>query len=517
MNFQDIKTAVAAQFERMSKYELFRTDVPLENVVVEGTVVQPGTWDTYLASFPEGSDPIYRVNTEHTCACCKGFFRAVGNVVAIIEGRRVTVWDVEVGDPSYQVVVDALAKLVRSKPIANVFFHFERTAGTDKSRELMNEKVVSWSHFFVHLPAKYVKPIADIPTAMAGPRVAREMVERGLASISNDALDTALDLIAQGAIYKGPEFIWQIDAFKKLKKEFSALPDKGQDAFMWAAAVTLPIQVTGIHSKAIGVLLGDLSEEEMELKDVCTKFNVSVAAPTNWKMPTALVSKKQIEEAQAQIEKLGLSSALDRRYATAEDVSINHVLYANRSVLRSKTGNVFADLAATVPDKKVYDKVDDVAIEDFIKNILPRAESIELLVENRHVGNLMSLVAPDAGALKKTEELARRFKVPFARADKKRDPITGKLSGAVVYCDAHIGKKNFLIVDDICDGGRTFLSLEPLLREYTDGQVNLYVTHGIFSAGLSYLAAAFDNVYFANPHHADDLEFPTNVTRVNTI
>jgi len=58
--------------------------------------------------------------TEHDCQCCKSFIRAVGGIVAIIDGQLVSLWDVRVGNP-YQPVVDTLSALVKSSPIDNIF------------------------------------------------------------------------------------------------------------------------------------------------------------------------------------------------------------------------------------------------------------------------------------------------------------------------------------------------------------------------------------------------------------
>ncbi len=108
------------------------------------------------------------------------------------------------------------------------------------------------------------------------------------------------------------------------------------------------------------------------------------------------------------------------------------------------------------------------------------------------------LVAPDAGAMKKIHESSQvlGFK-DIVRADKVRDPATGKILETVVYSE-HIGDKNFLIVDDICDGGRTFLELAKVLRPLTNGKIILYVTHGIFSANLGVFKDIIDEVYCAN-------------------
>lgn len=108
------------------------------------------------------------------------------------------------------------------------------------------------------------------------------------------------------------------------------------------------------------------------------------------------------------------------------------------------------------------------------------------------------LVSPDAGANKKVLEVAKLYSFPnVARADKSRDVLTGKITGTVVYSE-HVGTKDFLIVDDICDGGRTFIELAKELRKLTDGKIYLYVTHGIFSAGMEVFDGLIDGVYVSN-------------------
>lgn len=112
-------------------------------------------------------------------------------------------------------------------------------------------------------------------------------------------------------------------------------------------------------------------------------------------------------------------------------------------------------------------------------------------------GRQTVLVAPDAGAIKKVAGLSASHAVPYVRADKSRNPKTGEITGTVVYTD-HVGHADFLIVDDICDGGRTFIELAKALRPLTDGRVNLYVTHGIFSRGAAVFDGLIDNVFVAN-------------------
>ena len=57
-------------------------------------------WEAYLASFPEGSNPIYKERTEHDCSCCKNFIRGIGNVVAIAtDGSLESIWAVTADHP----------------------------------------------------------------------------------------------------------------------------------------------------------------------------------------------------------------------------------------------------------------------------------------------------------------------------------------------------------------------------------------------------------------------------------
>lgn len=100
------------------------------------------------------------------------------------------------------------------------------------------------------------------------------------------------------------------------------------------------------------------------------------------------------------------------------------------------------------------------------------------------------LVAPDKGAVTRTSETANLFPgIGVIFADKTRDPKTGAITGMRVL-DAYtskIEKSNLIVVDDICDGGRTFIELGKVLAEYNPQSLNLYVTHGIFSQGLEVL------------------------------
>ena len=71
-NFKAFAATVAKQWDRMSANELFRTDVGGDELA-----------QLYLDSFPEGTNPIFRVRTEHDGSYDKSVIRRIGNVVSI--------------------------------------------------------------------------------------------------------------------------------------------------------------------------------------------------------------------------------------------------------------------------------------------------------------------------------------------------------------------------------------------------------------------------------------------------
>lgn len=105
------------------------------------------------------------------------------------------------------------------------------------------------------------------------------------------------------------------------------------------------------------------------------------------------------------------------------------------------------------------------------------------------------LIAPDGGALKKVYKLAQSLNgQPVIECSKMRNVQTGQLSGFKVFADDLKGK-TCVLVDDICDGGGTFLGLAKELKAKNAGKLILVVTHGIFSKGLIELTTVFSDIY----------------------
>lgn len=107
------------------------------------------------------------------------------------------------------------------------------------------------------------------------------------------------------------------------------------------------------------------------------------------------------------------------------------------------------------------------------------------------------LVSPDAGATKKIYHLAQRVSSRgVIECSKTRYPKTGEITGVTVHADNLFGNDCY-IVDDICDGGRTFTEIAKLLKspEMNCGKIVLMVTHGFFTKGLGVFDGLIDEIY----------------------
>jgi ribose-phosphate pyrophosphokinase len=115
---------------------------------------------------------------------------------------------------------------------------------------------------------------------------------------------------------------------------------------------------------------------------------------------------------------------------------------------------------------------------------------------------------PDKGAIKKYtpiyEKLGYMHKI--LHGEKVRDQSTGKILSYALNEPDLIHEENVLIIDDICDGGATFVLLAKELYKYGAENVNLFVTHGLFTKGLKPLFDAGIKRIFTQDGEASEIQ-----------
>jgi len=235
-------------------------------------------------------------------------------------------------------------------------------------------------------------------------RTSFDVFKRLLDEVSIDTIDTILELIAQKSLYRGEEWERPLELVRVAMSEYMAYscpviaPDAVRDGwqahnhFVWSCVLASDA-LLHIRNSSIGTLILNI-EDGMALDDAVKKYEV-VVAPSNYKRPNAIFTKSMVARAQKDVEELGLAESLPRRFAHLDDITINDILFANRDVKEAMEGDVFADLAnETQSAPKDFSKVETVTAQDFVLKVLPTAETVEVLLENRHAGNMVSLIGP---------------------------------------------------------------------------------------------------------------------------
>jgi ribose-phosphate pyrophosphokinase len=156
---------------------------------------------------------------------------------------------------------------------------------------------------------------------------------------------------------------------------------------------------------------------------------------------------------------------------------------------------VYSDIINTFNFKKVivFDAHSEVT-PALLNNceVVPNHNFIKQVIQE--IGKEVVLISPDGGALKKIYKVSEYLGgVEVVECSKSRDVKIGKLTGFKVYADDLKGQ-DCLIVDDICDGGGTFIGLAEELKKKNAGKLYLAVSHGIFSKGFESLSC-FERIF----------------------
>ena len=141
---------------------------------------------------------------------------------------------------------------------------------------------------------------------------------------------------------------------------------------------------------------------------------------------------------------------------------------------------------------------------------IPQEDLWADMIKDNLISGKTVIISPDAGALKKIYKVAKATSLTVVEAKKVRDVATGQIVDTQIDSTQLDSVSNAIIVDDICDGGRTFVELAKVIRasECFKGKLILCVTHGIFSKGIGELSGLdiFDEIYTMNNINNVDLD-----------
>lgn len=374
--FKEFANSVASNMNDMFNENIFRTDVSGDEM-----------WEMYLNSFPQGTNEIFRERTFHDDNTDRSFIKRVGNIVVIQNGTLRTIWDVITEYP-YNIVSENLSKLVKSRKIVSIFRTNELNAGGNDNIEMIDNIPHTWNHFYSPIPKPFKTNDSQKEIGEYNKKIS--VYKRGLEELSSYSISSVLDLILSDNLYKGSEWKEQIKKLKKDQESYNKCKnEKERNIFLWSQK---PIP---IKNSSIGSLMEDITKGD-DIENAVRKYESKVA-PQNYKRSKSIITQKMVEDAFKTIDKLDLRNALERRHAKMNDITINNVLWADRTEKKNlKNGDKLMEEMFKVSKKKEenLDSAENISIDNFLKNILPKTSEMEMFVKNKHTNNFVSIIAP---------------------------------------------------------------------------------------------------------------------------
>lgn len=369
--FKIFADKVNAKFLGLSSTnQLFRVNVSKEEL-----------WSTYQNAFPAEFNPVFRERRVHECNTCNSFVNRLGAVVSVIDGKLDTIWNVEGLSEPYATVAAAMHALVSSHNISSIFLADETTAGKEFNIEENVAGDIKWEHFYADIDQAFITQNVAAERGLADSTIS--VFKRALDEFSLETLQSVEDLC--DSIYKGEEFKVTVSKFIQAKKAYEL---SNKTLFHWVNYKNYPAK---IRNSAIGALIININEG-MELEQAVKAYEAMVA-PANYKRTTAVVTEGMKKQAMKTIDELGIEPSLARRHAALEDISVNNVLFANRDSATLMKGTLASMLGTTTVSKAPTSAI-EITIDKFLSDVLPHSTNVEALVENKHTGNFVSLVAP---------------------------------------------------------------------------------------------------------------------------
>jgi hypothetical protein len=379
----DFKAFAQAVNERLNSFA--RSTSELFSVELSGNA---DIFATYLASFPAGTDPIFRERTEtdpifrerteHDCNCCKAFVRGVGKVVKVGEsGELETLWSGHTSLPEpYKTVAAQLDAAVKSGRIKSVYRTTENKYGKQSNVDNYDQSI-TWNHFWGDVPSRCVSESPGL--AANAPNTAASVLRRGLDEIDLSHLDTVLDLIDNNSLYRGGDVRAAVTGFRELK----AGDDGRFPHYHWACCRS-PYAM--FRNTAIGTLLTDLASGT-DLDTAVRAYERKVA-PESYKRTSAVITAGMVEQAMKTVEGMGLTDSLQRRYARLQDISAADVLFVDNAVAWKMKGGIKDLLMGEVKKKPRGRRSNAAAVPIAIEDLMAmKFDSVKLLLEARHSAN----------------------------------------------------------------------------------------------------------------------------------
>lgn len=378
-------------------------------------------WQAYMEGFKP--DPVFRdpESSTHNCNMCRHFIQHYGNIVALNEDNTFTsIFDFELPEAikaEYEKSILAMRELIHVSEVDNLFVvtrdsiarsNYDKCSiegyehlglsknvkrytkeEADKFGVVKPNQIVTFNHLYLSIPAVYIKRTNDtVATLMTNEKAKKDSLEKSLNEFTSDTIELIIDLIEQQSILNGEAQLGKLRAFLELSRQYVQVPQEQRNIWLWRQVQTF--QYCHIRGEVIGTLLTDI-QSGMDIAEACKAWNRKVD-PANYMKAQAPITKMQIKQAQDFVEGNGYVESFTRRCATMVDIEASEILHIHNGDV--KPVSIFdAVKTADAPIKSAkFDNLKEIPIEEFMQKVLPDCTSLEVYLEGKHKGNLVTLI-----------------------------------------------------------------------------------------------------------------------------
>jgi hypothetical protein len=250
--------------------------------------------------------------------------------------------------------------------------------------------------------------------AMAEKREDFKTVAIALAEFNPEHVAQAVTLLKADALYRSEKVLGAAEWLAKLHAARSDA--KGKDAranVLWLAVALAPVGFCHPRSSMIGTLLDDIAAGK-NFDDVARAFKAKMH-PLQYQRPQAAPSVGNIAQAEEIVAKMGIASALRRRFARLDEIEA--IWRPTPAVAAQRAGGVFAGLVpkGAGASQQMAQPTITMTWDKFRRTVLPEAREMELSVGGGH-NNFTALVTaadPDAAPIIQWDTADRRNPVSW--------------------------------------------------------------------------------------------------------
>lgn len=287
-------------------------------------------WSVYLGSFPSGNERQF-----HNCNTCRDFIKNFGSL-ATIDGKgaiKSALWneDAFTAEFPYRETVRRLRSAVEGGKIERMFLCSDESWGYRERG--------GFTHFFAHVKVSWKRVDINAEQAMAAKLEDFKHLKAALADLTLPLLRTAKAMLSAGSLSRPEKLMSMCDFLIGVRESIAKKRGKARDALLWAGVAKAADGWCTPRGSALGALVHDIADG-VKAEEIIRRHNAKMD-PLQYMRPSAPTSAGNVAWAEALFAKMGLASALRRRFALLSEVD---TIWTPKERKNEKSDGVFGHL-----------------------------------------------------------------------------------------------------------------------------------------------------------------------------